>query len=138
MSDEQCEDEALVLAAAAFAGDRADALLGGLADERAVRCRARLRVLQEGAGDARRRRMAAELRRLFAPAAVALAGPDLAQLADRLALERPAVQALIVGDLPGSTAAELAALLKLAPTRAAAPDPPLRAWLRRFLLDGAA
>jgi len=130
------EDEAMVLAAAIFSGRDARAVLGGLAGDRAARCRARLEELAGDGSSGRRRRLAAALRRLFAAPSVGAARASPSALAARLAPETPAIRSLVLGDLPVLLASKVAELLAQGPARPAAPAAPVHGWLQRFLLGG--
>jgi len=134
MVSQEIEDEALVLAAAAFSGREAGALLGALAPERAQRCTARLHALTAGNPAQRRARLGAALRERFSPVPAALLHVPAARIAERLAGERPAVLSLVLADLGADRAAEVAALLGIGPTRPAAPTPAVHTWLRKRLL----
>jgi hypothetical protein len=136
MSGKAIEEEAMVLAAAVFSGREARGLLGGLLEEKAARCRARLTELTRGGTAGRRQRLESALRRMFASpvADIARASPD--EFAARLGPETSAIRSLVLGDLPASIASRVADVLSHRPTRPAAPAAPLRTWIRRYLFGG--
>jgi hypothetical protein len=125
------EDESLALALAAFAGADAATLVRSLAGDRAAGVRERLAALAVGTPAVRRARLAAALRERFSPADAAVSP---AELADRLAGERPPLVGLALLELPSSRAAEVASKLAAAPASPAAPDLAVRVWLRKRLL----